>query len=179
MISSRPLSSEEQRVGGVSNGIDALDGQTWPKVVQGKGTLTDLLDNSSEHSEDEEEELTEKLFSLLAWQPTDSPSNRVQLRTSIQIPPLAMTASLQPEAKPHVDAQPHHYYGTRLSTVLLVGHDGRTTFVERDIWLLEDDSSSDAGNTDKVVHGDPRAQRKYSFYLAGKSSGVASQEEHQ
>ncbi len=77
-----------------------------------------------------------------------------------------MTASLHPEAKPHPDAEPHHYYGTRLSTVLLVTHDGRAKLVERDVWML-----ADPGDEDKVTRGDPRAQREYSFYLAGKSSG--------
>lgn len=167
VITSRPLSSEERCVGGVSNGIDTLDGQTWPKVVQGRGTLTDLLNSkATRETEAEEEELIEELFSLLTWQPADSPSNRLQLRKSIQIPPLAMTASLHPEAKPHPDAEPHHYYGTRLSTVLLVTHDGRAKFVERDVWML-----ADPGDEDKVTRGDPRAQREYSFYLAGKSSG--------
>ncbi len=69
VITSRPLSSEERCVGGVSNGIDTLDGQTWPKVVQGRGTLTDLLNSKAtrETEEEEEEELIEELFSLLRY----------------------------------------------------------------------------------------------------------------
>lgn len=96
-----------------------------------------------------------------------------------------MTASLHPEAKPRpAPHEPHHFYGTRLSTVLLVAKDGRVRFVERDVWTLasnklpvnkdhtanEDENENEEDEDEVVIRGDPRAQREYSFYLAGKSS---------
>ena len=80
------------------------------------------------------------------FQSPSKPLNRSQLRNSIQIPPLHMTYSLDPNA--HALAQPcgpkehsvvppeAEVYATRLSTVLLVRRDGRVLFVERDIWKL-------------------------------------------
>lgn len=49
------------------------------------------------------------------------------------------------------------YYGTRLSTVLLVRKDGRVVFVERDIWQLDSDG--------RVARGDPRHDRSFRFQL--------------
>lgn len=69
MITSRLLSSEEQCVGGVSNGVDARGGQSWPKVVQGRGMLQEVLSRNDEEEESSgsEEKLIEDLFSLLAY----------------------------------------------------------------------------------------------------------------
>ncbi|KLO06270.1 hypothetical protein SCHPADRAFT_910444 [Schizopora paradoxa] len=237
VISARPLLGAERCVGGMSNGIDAHEGARWPKVVKGVDVMKETLftnntSNTTTSSEENfsEDELIESLFSLLAWQPPTRPSNRLQLRTSIQIAPLAMTASLHPDATPHPHPAPHHvYYGTRLSTVLLVGRDGRVRFVERDVWVLnhrhskhsgrhhkEGDSdkgdSSENENEEKdlpesrtkstnanenkeeaniqaeagedlenededeeiVTHGDPRAQRDFSFTIAASNTTSAS-----
>ena len=74
-----------------------------------------------------------------------------------------MSASLHPDATPHPHPAPHHvYYGTRLSTVLLVGRDGRVRFVERDVWVLNHKHKVDRhvkeGDSDKDEteneHGD-------------------------
>lgn len=89
------------------------------------------------------------------WQPAETPTNRLQLRRSIQIPPLAMTASLHPEAKPRpAPHAPHHFYGTRLSTVLLVAKDGRVRFVERDVWTLASNHHHNNNNTLPAVDKD-------------------------
>lgn len=68
MITSRPLSSEERCVGGVSNGVDTRGGERWPKVVQGRDTLQEILNRNDEEEESSgsEEKLIEDLFSLLA-----------------------------------------------------------------------------------------------------------------
>ncbi len=64
-----------------------------------------------------------------------------------------MTPSLSPDAA----ADGPDYYGTRLSTVLLIRKDGRVLFVERDIWQLDSD-----GNP-KLA--DPRGERIFHFNL--------------
>jgi uncharacterized protein with NRDE domain len=51
------------------------------------------------------------------------------------------------------------YYGTRLSTILLVRNNGQVLFIERDIWKLGD---SDDG---VPVKSDPPTERKYTFKL--------------
>jgi len=48
------------------------------------------------------------------------------------------------------------YYGTRLSTVLLVHKDGKVLFIERDIWELVD------GQPEKR---DPPTERVFQFKL--------------
>lgn len=49
------------------------------------------------------------------------------------------------------------YYGTRLSTVILIGRDGRALFIERDIWMLD--------NENNVIKADPGKQRVFRFVL--------------
>ena len=40
---------------------------------------------------------------------------------------------------PALTSQSKEYYGTRLTTIILVRRDGRVTFVERDIWSIGKD----------------------------------------
>lgn len=49
------------------------------------------------------------------------------------------------------------YYGTRLSTVILVRRNGSVLFIERDIWLRDTDGS--------VVRGDPHLERSFRFRI--------------
>lgn len=63
VISSRLLTTEERRLGGLSNGIDNLDGPRWPKVQKGQEFLSQLLENKPDT--DSEDKLTELLFKLL------------------------------------------------------------------------------------------------------------------
>ena len=58
-----------------------------------------------------------------------------------------------PSVAPYYDA----YYGTRLSTVLLVRNNGQVLFIERDIWKL--------GEEGVPVKSDPPTERKYIFNL--------------
>lgn len=114
-------------------------------------------------------------FLLYRRHDPDRPMNRFQLRSSIEIPPLAMTLSLSPDAQtPGTDASRKLFYGTRLATVLLVGRDGRVLFVERDIWKLGGSEGEGKGSQqeqqDSPTRGDPRAQRVFRFYLAGSKS---------
>jgi len=58
------------------------------------------------------------------------------------------------------------YYGTRLSTVLLVRNNGQVLFIERDIWKL--------GEKGVPVKSDPPTERKYIFNLDIESSAGAA-----
>jgi uncharacterized protein with NRDE domain len=48
------------------------------------------------------------------------------------------------------------FYGTRLSTVLLVRRDGTVLFIERDIWKLVDG---------KAVKPEPPTERRFRFNI--------------
>lgn len=96
-----------------------------------------------------------------SWRSAVQPTARSELRNTIQVEPLAFRpdAPLEQERKegpPPVappqlqqNQQQHQpppplpreetafYYGTRLSTVVLIRRDGATTLVERDVWTLD------------------------------------------
>lgn len=76
-----------------------------------------------------------------------------------------MTSSLSANA----NADGPDFYGTRLSTVLLVRRDGRVRFVERDIWQLSNIVDSDGI---QVSRGDPRFERAFSFDMDTTSSSA-------
>ncbi|KAI5123135.1 hypothetical protein M0805_000838 [Coniferiporia weirii] len=156
IISSRWLRSEERRIGGVSNGVDGEGGADWPKVKEGVSRLSEVLFGGERGRAGSSEGLVDELFELLLRHPEKPPANRFQLRTSIQILPLCMSASLLPDA-PAIGPE---YYGTRLSTVLLVQRDGSVTFIERDIWKLNEE-----GN---LTRGDPKDTRVFRFRLDDK-----------
>ncbi|KAJ7578154.1 NRDE protein-domain-containing protein [Mycena floridula] len=138
---SRPLSPEERSCSGFSNGVDGKGGADWPKVKRGIRDFDSLL-----RDEISESELVDRLFDLLSWQSPDAVSERSQLRNTIQVNPIPIILG---------DAEPR-YYGTRLSTVLLIRKNGQVLFVERDIWKM------DHG---KVSKGDPASDRVYQFPL--------------
>jgi len=154
-ISARSIEDEEGRIGGLSNGVDSLDGREWPKVQKGRNALSHLLSNIAVALP--EDELVQRLFELLSWQSAEAPGNRSQLRNTIEVPPLRMSGSLAGDAV----ADGPEYYGTRLSTVLLVRKDGRVLFVERDVWQLDNDG--------RVTRGDPREDRVFRFTLNAES----------
>lgn len=84
------------------------------------------------------------------------PRNRADLRNTIQIEPMQIPM-------PKSDDGP--LYGTRLSTVILVKHNGSVLFVERDIWSLD--------SKNKVSRGDAKQQRVFTFNLEQKPSRVS------
>lgn len=66
-----------------------------------------------------------------------------------------MSGSLSPNAK---STDRDKLYGTRLSTVLLVGRDGHILFIERDVWKLNDEG--------EPIRGSPREEaRVFRFSL--------------
>jgi len=155
VITARPLSSKERQIGAVSNGIDGVDAADWPKVKQGCASLDAVLSGEGAQVDMSPENFAEKLLGVLTWQPNPPPANRLQLRTSVQISPLRMSSSLAPDAP----TDGPDYYGTRLSTVVLVKRDGSVLFIERDIWKLDKSGSA--------VRGDPRDDRIFKFELNG------------
>ena len=62
-ITFRELTKEEQRCGGLSNGVDGKGGCKWPKIVQGTTFLNALLSEW----DISETELTNRLFDILAY----------------------------------------------------------------------------------------------------------------
>lgn len=63
-ITSRMLSATECRCAGLSNGVDGLGGEPWPKVQHGSRLFLDVL-QQSRTPENTEADLVERLFNLL------------------------------------------------------------------------------------------------------------------
>ncbi|GJE91591.1 NRDE family protein [Phanerochaete sordida] len=148
-IAARPLSDDERRCGGLSNGVDGHGAEAWPKVRLGAAMFRDELRGVT--SATPEDDLVARLFHLLTWRSDAPPRARAELRNTIHIEPLPVTAGGE-----------HALYGTRLSTVLLVRRDGAAAFFERDIWVL------DAAG--QATRGDAAAQRVFRFRVGSAGS---------
>lgn len=70
--------------------------------------------------------------------------------------PLVIPEAQQQQHQQHHNAPPE-FYGTRLSTVLLVRRDGSVLFIERDIWTLDSE-----GN---VMRGEASRDRVFRFRI--------------
>ncbi|PCH39817.1 DUF833-domain-containing protein [Wolfiporia cocos MD-104 SS10] len=148
-ITARELSDEERRCGGMSNGIDRQGASEWPKVKHGTRAMQEVLDSVPEDVD--EGELAERLFNLLAWKSDPAPVDRSTLRNTIQVEPLAVQLTHSSERSIQ------EFYGTRLSTIILMHRDGNVLFIERDIWM----SSSDGG----VPKTDAKSERVFRFCI--------------
>ena len=73
---------------------------------------------------------------------------RKELRNTIQIDPLEI---------PQANIIDGPWYGTRLSTVVLVRRDGNVLFVERDVWNMNLQG--------QVIKGVPGDDRSFRFQL--------------
>ncbi|KAI0695299.1 NRDE protein-domain-containing protein [Cytidiella melzeri] len=173
-LASRPLTDAERRCGALSNGVDGLGAESWPKVQQGSRLFLDILQTTSSSSSSRdaqdrsraESDLVERLFNLLTcvWRTDPPPRTRTDLRNTIQIIPSPIsTPQTRPSSSSSSSSQPTHYYGTRLSTVLLVRRDGTVLFTERDIWRLD---SSEEEEGCRPVPGDRKGDRVCRFQLA-------------
>lgn len=152
-ITARHLSDAERRCGGLSNGIDRQGASEWPKVKVGTAKLQRVLDSMTEDTT--EPEITEHLFEILTWKCT-IPPDRSALRNTIEVEPLVVSS------EPSPDTIPRKYYGTRLSTVVLVARDGSVLFVERDIWTLDPEG--------RPVRADAAKQRVFRFHIERPAS---------
>lgn len=137
----RPLTDAERRCGGMSNGIDNRGAEVWPKVQYGLHSFRSIMNAVSPTTP--EKELADNLFELLTWKSSQAPRARSELRNTVQVEPFIMQGSRE-------------FYGTRLSTVILVKRTGEALFIERDRWKLVDA---------KPVLSDPSSQREFRFGL--------------
>ncbi|KAF5348592.1 hypothetical protein D9756_009614 [Leucocoprinus leucothites] len=99
--------------------------------------------------------------------PSGDPSTPVAAAVSVSNPG---TSDMAPSARPLASVAPgfEHYYGTRLSTVLLIRRDGSVLFIERDIWRLGKD-----GKPERLDYSESRGesdvkQRVFEFKLDWK-----------
>ncbi|KAF7985959.1 hypothetical protein HWV62_43912 [Athelia sp. TMB] len=145
LLESRPLTSEERSIGGMTNGIDGKDGQNWPKLQHGIQSLSACL--AALPKDITEADLTTRLFELLTWKSAEPLRERSDLRKTIHIEPLHV---------PLGNGAPD-FYATRLSTVILIRRDGQVVFIERDIWGLDEDG--------KAVKRAPTSERVHRFQL--------------
>ncbi|KAI9465003.1 NRDE protein-domain-containing protein [Lactarius psammicola] len=159
-IHARAPTDAERACGGMSNGVDGHGGDLWPKVVQGRDELGNVLDELSRGPEmeepDEDERLAGRLIELLtcvAHTPIPPPRERAELKNTIFVPVLDAGA-IKPDA-------PHAYYGTRLAQVVLVRRNGHVTYIERDVWLLD--------TTGAPVRAGATDLRAFSFRLGSGS----------
>ncbi|KAG7087931.1 hypothetical protein E1B28_011977 [Marasmius oreades] len=162
-ITSRQLSAKERSCGGFSNGVDGVDGDgsEWPKVTHGLRDLENLISQVTQASnkQTDESELADRLFELLSWKSPEPLTERSQLRNTVEVVPLPATwGSGRAE-----------YYGTRLSTVLLIRRDGQVTFIERDIWKLVDGKvtrwGGNIGNSNNKSPTNTPSERTFRFQL--------------
>ncbi|OAX37054.1 DUF833-domain-containing protein [Rhizopogon vinicolor AM-OR11-026] len=140
-ISVRALTDAERRCGGMSNGIDGKGAEAWPKVQHGLHSFKSIISAVSPSTP--EKELAENLFELLTWKSPQMPRARSELRNTIQVEPLTIQGS-------------QDFYGTRLSTVILVKRNREVLFIERDRWKFVDGTP---------ILSDPSSQREFRFKL--------------
>ena len=143
------LAENRDETVGLSNA--AFGNRTWPKVLQGEELMSSTITESIERG-DSKQDLVESMMQLLS---TDTlPKKRDdqgwesyvrQLRKSIFIPAVGREGPDDPRADDIAAAKsnPHvrglsGVYGTQNQTVVLFGHDGQATFVERT--LYDDDA---------------------------------------
>ncbi|KAF9481126.1 hypothetical protein BDN70DRAFT_803997, partial [Pholiota conissans] len=146
-LTARSLLPSERTCGGISNGIDGAGAERWPKVQHATEAFAEVVApaKSSAHATTEAE-LVERLFDLLSWHPPTPITARTELKTTIHVPPVPIVL----EVKGSPSTTPA-YYGTRLSTVLLISKTGDVTFIERDIWQLVDGAPKRAGKDSERV----------------------------
>ncbi|KIJ64585.1 hypothetical protein HYDPIDRAFT_111952 [Hydnomerulius pinastri MD-312] len=140
-ITYHSLTEAQRRCGGLSNGIDGKGADDWPKVQHGLHSLKGILDTLPPNTS--EDQLTERLFELLTWKSPQLPRDRSELRNTVQVEPITITAT-------------NDIYATRLSTIVIVKRDGVVLFVERDRWKLTEG---------RPVLADPSSQREFRFKL--------------
>ncbi|KAI7884319.1 DUF833-domain-containing protein [Lichtheimia hyalospora FSU 10163] len=145
-----PLSQGE--VYGLSNSV--LD-NPWEKVDNGRAIFRDIV-NQSHLSE---EQLIESLFDLLRTTTDDCGSPTMDInrdsavalemaKKRIFIPLFSFGTSI---------------YGTRTSTVILVDHQGNTTFIERDHYIA--DEQGQRGDNDQKVAYKPVVDHGRTFHF--------------
>jgi len=143
---SRPLSADERRCKGISNGIDGEGATDWPKVKRVTEDFDAVLKSIPPRSS--EDELVDRLMGVLAWRCPEPVLERSHLSNTVQVTPISI--KLSDNATPAI-------YATRLSTVLLIRRNGEIHFVERDVWQT--------GHDGKPVMAESSSARVFHFRL--------------
>ncbi|KIY68189.1 hypothetical protein CYLTODRAFT_421859 [Cylindrobasidium torrendii FP15055 ss-10] len=143
-----------------SNGADAHGGADWPKVIRGKKEFAEILGSIGRETQKSEDELVEELLGMLSISADTPIQKREDLRNTIRVLPFELQNDLLPPDE--------RWYGTRLSTVILVRKDGSVKFVEQDVFELGTEGGNDVveGNT----NGNGQAKEAKRPCLAGSSS---------
>ncbi|KAG9315994.1 NRDE protein-domain-containing protein [Chiua virens] len=126
---------------GFPTGSTARTQTNGPRYNTGLASLEALLTTLPPNVS--EDELTEGLFHLLRWRSSQPPRDRFELKNTIEVDPLRIA---------------NDYYGTRLSTVVLVTRTGEVVFSERDMWMLGEQEQ-------RPILADPSSQRVFRFQL--------------
>ncbi|KZS98267.1 DUF833-domain-containing protein [Sistotremastrum niveocremeum HHB9708] len=127
-------------LGCVSNGAENLS--EWPKVKKARQSLQEILDEPHLSEED----LTERLFQLLQWEPPVKPEKP---RDTILVAPIHI---------PRIGS--NGLYATRLSSIILITHSGDVLFIERDIFI-----PGDAVDVSSVPRAPSSSQRVFRFRI--------------
>lgn len=155
VVVTRPLTDEEKILGTFSNGVDGQGGGEWPKVCQLREATRHIFRKALECPKDAREDvLVSRLMECLTSRSVAPVRQRSELRNTVQVKPLSINLTTPGDASADSAAAQTSWYGTRVSTVVLVGRDGRVLFVERDIWKLQDGVP---------IEGDPREDRVHRF----------------
>lgn len=142
--------------------------QPWPKVNKGKQRMEFELAESSSQLETDDQ-LAERLMSMLRYATerpgfvqADPGSQNIPLDSLKDAQDCTCIAPLQLEPRAPTRPVEHgngHWYGTRLSTVILVHNDGSVLFIERDRAVLDSSGIiSTPGTT---------PERRYRFQASG------------
>ncbi|KAI9888900.1 MAG: hypothetical protein M1814_006189 [Vezdaea aestivalis] len=147
----RRIAGERDGIYGLSN---SLYGEEWPKVKLGRSLVAEALRQSTDG--EDEAELVKRLFRVLE---TDTcgdmtGATKEQIGEALQNTILVPTVDLS-GSEGAVDGAPGQPYGTTQQTVMLVGHDGKVTFVEK---TLHGTDTSLSGTT-----------KRYTFQIQGWS----------
>ncbi|GAA5807503.1 hypothetical protein MFLAVUS_000866 [Mucor flavus] len=125
---------------GLSNSVLTMP---WPKVKQGQGILEEIL---RKYDGEDEEAMTEALFNLLGTsKPMSDPTHLPQVLTDLS------ERICVPKFDFPIKTIKQPAYATKTSTLVLIDHNNRVTFVERD-WHNEDMSLTASGEYKDVVH---------------------------
>ncbi|WWD18205.1 hypothetical protein CI109_102655 [Kwoniella shandongensis] len=103
--------------------------EPWPKVIEGEKRMAQTLKEWADvDGRGDEKALVERMFGVLGHQAPITEAG--DLSTTTTVPHLIV-----PGESPNNKARG---YGTRTATVILVREDGKTTFVERDVLVLDE-----------------------------------------
>ncbi|KAJ3219935.1 hypothetical protein HDU67_008464 [Dinochytrium kinnereticum] len=121
-----PIQLESGRLYGITNGT-LIGGESWPKVVHGKGMVSEILQQDANEST-----LVEKLLNVLRDK-TLFEDDQLPLNYSLELERLCAPICIDQERSATWE------YGTRTHTVVVVDAQAKTRFVEVDRYADDED----------------------------------------